>query len=93
MQFEQAPVCLRLFAANGPFPECADLIDERRRSGEWLRDRIDGSNFGSPVSLSGGAATSPATNSLSTATHAVTAVYSGDGGIAAQRTAPRSTSR
>jgi hypothetical protein len=40
--------------------------------------QIDGTNFGSPVSLSGGLATSLATNSLSVSGHTVTAVYSGD---------------
>ncbi len=39
---------------------------------------IDGSNFGSPVTLSGGTATSGATASLSQGTHTVTATYSGD---------------
>ncbi|PYU05528.1 MAG: hypothetical protein DMG33_10600, partial [Acidobacteria bacterium] len=39
---------------------------------------IDGSNFGSPVTLSGGTATSGATASLSQGTHTVTAMYSGD---------------
>ena len=40
--------------------------------------RIDGSNFGAPVALSGGSATSGATSSLSVGNHTVTAVYSGD---------------
>ena len=41
--------------------------------------RIDGSDFGTPVSLVGSNATSAATNSLSVGTHTVTAIYSGDG--------------
>jgi len=39
---------------------------------------IDGSAFGSPVTLSGGSATSGSTNTLAVGTHTVTAVYSGD---------------
>src|SRR5439155_6154201 len=39
---------------------------------------IDGSNFGNPVTLGGGAATSNATSSLSVTSHSVTAAYSGD---------------
>jgi trimeric autotransporter adhesin len=39
---------------------------------------IDGNNFGSPVTLSGGTATSGATASLSQGTHTVTATYIGD---------------
>ncbi len=39
---------------------------------------IDGSNFGSPVPLSGGTATSGLTSSLTVGSHTVTATYSGD---------------
>lgn len=39
---------------------------------------IDGSAFGSPVTLASGTATSGTTSTLSAATHTVTAVYSGD---------------
>jgi hypothetical protein len=39
---------------------------------------IDGSNFGSPVTLSGGTATSGSISSLTVGTHTVTATYSGD---------------
>lgn len=42
--------------------------------------QVDGSNFGSPVSVDGsGNATSATTSSLSTASHTVTALYGGDG--------------
>src|SRR5207244_5877161 len=40
---------------------------------------IDGSNFGNPVVLSGGTASSNGTSSLSVAGHTITAMYSGDG--------------
>src|SRR5262249_24308599 len=40
---------------------------------------IDGSNFVSPVSLSGGSATSGSISSLTVGPHTITAVYSGDG--------------
>ena len=39
---------------------------------------IDGTNFGSPVSISNGSAVSPATSSLSAGTHVINATYSGD---------------
>ncbi len=39
---------------------------------------IDGSNSGSPVTLSSGSATSASTSALTAGTHTVTAVYSGD---------------
>jgi hypothetical protein len=39
---------------------------------------IDGSAFGSPVTLASGTATSGTTSTLSAGTHTVTAVYSGD---------------
>jgi large repetitive protein len=39
---------------------------------------VDGSAFGSPVTLSGGSATSGSTTTLTVGTHTVTAVYSGD---------------
>ncbi len=39
---------------------------------------IDGTNFGSPVTLSGGSATSGNTSTLTEGTHSVTATYSGD---------------
>src|SRR5438876_5477367 len=41
--------------------------------------KIDGSDFGSPVTLSGGVASSGSTSSLSVGSHTITAVYSGDG--------------
>ena len=40
---------------------------------------VDGSAFGSPVTLTSGSATSGSTTTLSVGTHTVTAVYSGDG--------------
>jgi large repetitive protein len=40
---------------------------------------IDGSNFGSPVALSGGTASSIPTSSLAVGNHAITAVYNGHG--------------
>ena len=40
--------------------------------------KIDGSNFGSPVTLASGSATSGSTTTLTVGTHTVTAVYSGD---------------
>src|SRR5207253_9689064 len=42
---------------------------------------IDGSNFGNPVVLSGGSATSAASSSLSATAHIITGVYSGDDGF------------
>jgi hypothetical protein len=39
---------------------------------------LDGNNFGSPVSLAGGSATSSAIPTLSVSTHKVSAVYNGD---------------
>jgi len=39
---------------------------------------IDGVNFGAPVTLVGGSATSGSTSTLSTGTHSVTGIYSGD---------------
>ena len=41
--------------------------------------QIDGTNFGSAVTLSGGKATSGATASLTVGSHNITAIYSGDG--------------
>lgn len=52
--------------------------------------RIDGINFGSPVTLVGGSATSPATSSMSAGNHAITAVYAGNTNFAAS-TAPALT--
>lgn len=40
--------------------------------------KVDGADFGAPVPLSGGTATSGSTSSLSAGAHTVTAVYSGD---------------
>jgi hypothetical protein len=40
--------------------------------------KIDGNNFGSPVTLSGGKAISDSTTSLTAGNHNITAVYSGD---------------
>ncbi|QSR25436.1 hypothetical protein CFH99_07330 [Nocardioides aromaticivorans] len=42
---------------------------------------VDGADFGSPVTVSGGSATSASTDSLSTGTHAIGARYSGDGNL------------
>ena len=39
---------------------------------------VDGTNFGAPVNLVNGSATSPSINSLGVGNHTVTAVYSGD---------------
>ncbi|MCL2542885.1 MAG: Ig-like domain repeat protein [Nocardioidaceae bacterium] len=51
---------------------------------------VDGSSFGSPVSLAGGSATSGSTSTLYTGAHTVGAVYSGDsdytGGTAGTKT-------
>ena len=44
--------------------------------------KVDGSNFGSPVSLINGTANSAATTTLAVGNHTVTAVYSGDGNYA-----------
>lgn len=44
---------------------------------------VDGSNVGSPVTLSGGAATSASINNLSAGAHTVAAVYSGDSSFSA----------
>jgi subtilase family protein/Big-like domain-containing protein/fervidolysin-like protein len=41
--------------------------------------KIDGVDFGAPVALAGGSATSGSTTTLSVASHSITAVYSGDG--------------
>ncbi|MFL6156247.1 MAG: Ig-like domain repeat protein, partial [Marmoricola sp.] len=43
--------------------------------------KVDGTDLGSPVNLSGGTANSSSTSGLSTGSHAITAVYSGDGGF------------
>ena len=43
---------------------------------------IDGANFGSPVAMSGGHATSAAISTLGLGTHSVVAIYSGDGNFA-----------
>jgi hypothetical protein len=45
--------------------------------------RVDGTNLGSPVTLSGGTATSPVTTQLGAGSHTVEADYSGDGNYAA----------
>ena len=47
--------------------------------GGTIQFTVDGNNFGSPVTLVGGAASSQSTSTLSTEDHAVGAVYSGDG--------------
>ena len=44
---------------------------------------VDGTDFGSPVTLSGGAATSPSTTLLGAGSHTVVAQYSGDPNYAA----------
>src|SRR5262249_10727581 len=43
---------------------------------------IDGGNFGAPVALSSGRATSGTTSTLSAGNHVITAVYSGDSSYA-----------
>ena len=43
--------------------------------------KVDGANLGTPVTLSGGSATSPATTTLAVGTRVVTADYSGDAGF------------
>ncbi len=43
---------------------------------------VNSANFGSPVTLSGGSATTSSSSSLSVGTHTVTATYSGDAGNA-----------
>jgi hypothetical protein len=59
---------------------------------------MDGGNFGSPVSLMGGIATSNSTSSLSAGGHTIQAIYSGDPtfamstGMLAQTVKPASTS-
>src|SRR6185312_15358391 len=45
-------------------------------SGGTIQFKIDGSNFGAPVALSGGTANSLATNSLNAGNHIVEAVFS-----------------
>ena len=40
---------------------------------------VDGSNYGSPVTLVGGTAVSPSTSTLSTGSHTIGATYNGDG--------------
>ena len=44
---------------------------------------VDGTNFGSPVTLSGGTATSASTTLLGAGSHTVVAQYSGDANYAA----------
>ena len=44
---------------------------------------VDGTNFGSPVTLSGGTATSASTTLLGAGSHTVEAQYSGDANYAA----------
>src|SRR5439155_6084450 len=44
---------------------------------------VDGANFGSPVTLAGGSATSPSTTTLTAGSHTVTASYLGDATYAA----------
>ncbi|MBO9520058.1 MAG: Ig-like domain repeat protein [Nocardioidaceae bacterium] len=46
-----------------------------------LQFKVDGNNFGAPVAMSSGAATTPPTTALSTGNHTVTAVYGGDSGF------------
>jgi hypothetical protein len=50
---------------------------------------VDGQAFGPAVGLVAGVATTPATDSLSTGAHAVTAVYSGDGDFFSSTSTPR----
>jgi autotransporter-associated beta strand protein len=49
--------------------------------GGTVQFQIDGANFGSPVALSSGQASSGPISSLSVSNHTVTAVYSGDAGF------------
>jgi hypothetical protein len=48
---------------------------------------VDGANFGSPVTVAGGIATSAATSTLAVGTHLVSAVYSGDANFLASTAA------
>jgi uncharacterized protein (DUF2141 family) len=49
---------------------------------------VDGTNFGAPVTLSGGTATTPATSTLPTADHSIGAHYSGDSNFLASDASP-----
>jgi hypothetical protein len=57
--------------------------------GGTIQFTVDGTNFGSPVALSGGTATTPSTTSLSTGSHSVVAVYNGDGNFFASTSATK----
>jgi len=46
-----------------------------------IQFKVDGTNLGTPVTLSGGSATSPATTTLAVGTRVITADYSGDAGF------------
>lgn len=48
---------------------------------------VDGNDFGSPVTLTGGSATSAPTSTLATGNHTIGARYSGDGNVAASTAA------
>jgi uncharacterized protein (DUF2141 family) len=52
-----------------------------------IQFKVDGADFGSPVALSGGAASSQTTSALSTGNHTVTAVYNGDANFLASTSA------
>jgi trimeric autotransporter adhesin len=56
-----------------------------------IQFRIDGSDFGSPVALSGGSATSGSTNALAVGSHPVAAVYTPDAASAASFSGSTST--
>jgi hypothetical protein len=55
--------------------------------GGSVQFQIDGANFGSPVAISGGSATSAPTSGLSAGSHTVEAVYSGDPNFSASTSA------
>jgi len=50
--------------------------------------KIDGSDFGSPVALSGGSATSDATSTLAAGSYTVSAVYSGEANFDSSTSSP-----
>ena len=59
-------------ASSGPAP------------GGTVQFMVDGSNFGTPVMVSSGAATSVSTTGLAAGLHTITASYSGDPNYAAE---------
>ncbi|WP_408899589.1 beta strand repeat-containing protein [Nocardioides sp. R1-1] len=60
--------------------------------GGTVQFTVDGDDFGAPVPVSGGAATSAVTSSLSTGSHTVGARYSGDGNLVASTATTRQLS-